>query len=266
MTDITSAPAIDVHAHYGPYLRDDGGIQNEWMSADPTEIIRRARSANTRVTVVSPLIGLMPRGQADVESANVEAARVVQEHDELCQWVIVHPLLPPTFAQAKAMLSTPGCVGIKIHPEEHEYPIREHGESLFALAAQHDAVVLAHSGDERSLPADLVRFADAYPNVKLILAHLGNGGAASGDPTLQVRAVQSARSENIFIDTSSARSILPGLLEWAVDEVGVERILYGTDTPLYLAAMQRARIDRADLSDDQKRDILHRNAERLLDL
>ena len=32
---------------------------------------------------------------------------------------------------------------------------------------------------------------------------------------------------------SSARSILPGLVEWAVAEVGAEKILFGTDSPLY---------------------------------
>jgi predicted TIM-barrel fold metal-dependent hydrolase len=43
-------------------------------------------------------------------------------------------------------------------------------------------------------------------------------------------------------------------------------VLYGTDTPLYSAPMQRARIDHADLDDDAKRLILCDNACRLLAL
>ena len=45
-----------------------------------------------------------------------------------------------------------------------------------------------------------------------------------------------------------------------------ERVLYGTDTPLYLAAMQRARIDHADLSDRDKQLILRDNATQLFRL
>ncbi|GIS63043.1 MAG: hypothetical protein CM1200mP2_52680 [Planctomycetaceae bacterium] len=59
---------------------------------------------------------------------------------------------------------------------------------------------------------------------------------------------------------------MPQLVEWAVGEIGADRILYGTDTPLYSAEMQRARIDHAELTDDQKKLILRENAVALLDL
>lgn len=257
--------AIDVHAHYGRYCRRDAPpLQNEWLSGDAATVVSRAKAAATRLTIVSPLSGLLPRCEADAVAANEEAARVVAETDGLLQWVIVNPLQPRSFQQAAAMLSQPKCVGIKLHPEEHGYSIREHGADLFEFAATHDAVVLVHSGDENSRPIDVVPFADAHPHVRVIFAHLGNGGGAAGDPALQVRAVQAAKSEHIFVDTSSARSILPGLVEWAVSEIGAERILYGTDSPLYCAAMQRARIDHAEISDRDKRRILCENAERLL--
>ncbi|MDA0587741.1 MAG: amidohydrolase family protein [Planctomycetota bacterium] len=259
--------AIDVHAHYGTYRRDEGSpLLNGWISADAATVVDRARRASVRLTVVSPLSGLLPRGKADTVAANIEASKIVRQTPGLLQWVIVHPHQPDTFLQAEELLSDPLCVGIKIHPEEHQYEIREHGARLFELAARHDAVVLAHSGDPFSWPQDFLPFADAHPNVRLILAHLGNGGGAAGSPDLQVRAIRECRHDNIFVDTSSARSILPGLVEWAVSEIGSKRILFGTDTPLYSTAMQRARIDSADISDDQKADILFRNAEQLLGL
>ena len=68
------------------------------------------------------------------------------------------------------------------------------------------------------------------------------------------------------MDTSSARSILPNLIEWAVEEIGADRILFGTDTPLYFAPSQRARIDHAGVRDEDKRLILRENAVRLLGL
>jgi len=265
--DIRDYQAIDVHAHYGTYLRDGFlDLQNHMASGDAGEVVARARKAKTQFTVVSPLLGLMPRGKADAAAGNAEAARVVPSTEGLLQWVIVDPLNPPTFAQAAEMLQLPHCVGIKLHPEEHCYPIREHGQALFEFAAEHAAVVLVHSGDENSLPDDFLPFAERFPEIKLLLAHLGNGGAAGGDPGLQVRTIQASTQGNIYVDTSSARSITPRLVEWAVGEIGADRILYGTDTPLYSATMQRARIDHADLSDAQKKQILRDNAVALLDL
>jgi len=259
---ISEIQAIDVHAHYGIYIHPERKSAEPFMTGDAATVVRRAKEANTQYTVVSPLLGLLPRGKADAAAGNQEAATVVAEHEGLLQWVIIDPRRPQTFEQADAMLKTPKCVGIKIHPEEHLYPIKEYGEKIFAFAAERRALVLTHSGEQNSLPADFVPFADAYPEVNLILAHIGCGW--DGDLGHQVRAVAKSRKGNLFADTSSASSIYPGLIEWAVSEIGADRVLYGTDTPLYLTAMQRVRIDRAELSDAQKKQILRENAVRLL--
>jgi len=204
----------------------------------------------------------LPRFGGDPVAGNFNAARVVAETEGLRQWVVVDPTKPRTYEQAEEMLKLPRCVGIKIHPEEHGYPIREHGRAIFEFAARHRAVVLAHSSEHNSLAADFLPFADAFPEMKLILAHIGCGW--DGDLTHQVRALEKCKHGNLFADTSSARSITPNLIEWAVRMVGADRVLYGTDSPLYFAPMQRARIDHADLSDQDKRLILCDNAIRLL--
>ena len=259
--------AVDVHGHYGDYFRRDvPALTNQFATGDAATVARRAADNNIEWTVVSPLLGLLPRGRADAAEGNREAARVVPDTDGLLQWVIIDPTRPETYEQAAEMLSAPHCVGIKLHPEEHCYPITEHGDALFAFAAEHRAVVLVHSGDENSLPADFLPYAERYPEIRLLLAHLGNGGGAAGDPSTQVRAIQASTQGNVYVDTSSARSIMPQLVEWAVGEIGADRILYGTDTPLYSAEMQRARIDHAELTDDQKKLILRENAVALLDL
>ncbi|MBM4073323.1 MAG: amidohydrolase [Planctomycetes bacterium] len=256
--------AIDVHAHYGKYDRGKADVSNDFMTGDAGVVVGRARQANIRLTVVSPLQALLPRFGGDPVGGNRDAARVVAETDGLLQWVVVDPLKPETYAQADEMLQLPKCVGIKIHPEEHGYFIAEHGEALFSFAAKHRAVVLAHSSEQRSLASDYVTFANAFPEMTLIIAHLGCGW--DGDLTHQVRAIQQNKHGNLVTDTSSARSITPKLIEWGVREVGAERILFGTDTPLYFTAMQRSRIDCADISDHDKQLILRDNAVRLLRL
>ncbi len=51
----------------------------------------------------------------------------------------------------------------------------------------------------------------------------------------------------IVMPTSSGRSLLPGFIEFAVHEICAERLLFGSDTPIYHVAMQRTRIETADI-------------------
>ena len=258
--------AIDVHAHYGNYTHKGTGLESGFQSGDAAAVAARAKECNVELTVVSPLLGLFPRGKADAVEGNEEAVKVVPQTGGLLQWVIINPLQPQTYDQAREMLALPHCVGIKIHPVEHQYPITEHGEAIFKFAAEQKAVVLTHSGDEFSWPDEFIPFANAFPEVPLILAHLGNGGLASGRANLQVEAIKMIKHERVYVDTSSARSIMPHLIEWAVGEIGAERLLFGTDTPLYFTAFQRARIDYAEITLEQKRCILRENAIKLLSL
>jgi hypothetical protein len=261
----TAIPAIDVHAHYGQYVyqhRDGKDDMNLWMTGDAATVARRARLAGIEWTVVSPLLALFPRGNANTAAGNEEAAAAVPRTRGLLQWVVVHPCQPETYAQAERLLREPWCVGIKLHPEEHAYPIKDHGKALFAFAARHRAVVLTHSGDGNSDPREFVPLADEFPEVRVILAHIGHN--CDGDPKRQVRAIQASRHGNVYADTSSICSMFSGIIEWAVREAGADHILFGTDTPLYFAAAQRMRIEQAEISDGDREKILSGNARKLL--
>lgn len=262
MTSVESIPAIDVHAHYGQYVGSTGDrLADGFYSGDAGEVVRRATAVNVVLTIVSPLTALKPRLAKNAVAGNDEAARIVADTPGLKQYVVVDPRIPETYHQAERMLSQPQCVGIKIHPEEHGYPISDYAKPIFEFAAKHRTIVLTHSSEQNSLAADFIPWVNEFPEMRLILAHIGCGW--DGDLTHQVRAIQNSRHGNVYADTSSARSITPGLIEWAVSEVGADRVLFGTDTPLYFTAMQRARINQADLSNDIKRRILRDNAIRL---
>lgn len=253
--------AIDAHGHYGDYFRQDGDpLVDSCMSAVSISVARRAAACGVTHTIVSALAGLLPRNQADAVAGNEAAFREVPQVPGLLQYVIVNPLQPRTYDQARAMMEAPWCVGIKLHPEEHGYRITERGEKLFAFLEELGAPVMTHSGCPNSLPADFVPFVDRHPGVRLLLAHLGNGAGANGRADLQVRAVQAAKHGNLWVDTSSSRSLLPGLIEWAVQEIGAERLLFGSDTPLYHVAMQRERIEAAEITPEARQMILRDNA------
>lgn len=259
--DIQNIQAIDVHSHYGPYLHAQNELVKKLMSGTVEDILKYNKTANIKYSIVSPMRAMTPRGGGDPVPANEDAAKVIAGTKGLFQWVVIDPLKPETFKQAERMLQLPKCIGIKIHPEEHLYPIKEYGKKIFEFAARYKTVVETHSGEQNSLPMDYVEFADEYPEVTLILSHLGCGW--DNDLSHQVRAIQKSKHGNIYTDCSSANSIIPNLIEWAVEETGSRKIFFGTDTPVYFAPMIRARIDHAYINYEDKLNILYRNVQRI---
>ena len=54
-------------------------------------------------------------------------------------------------------------------------------------------------------------------------------------------------------------SINCNIIEIAVIEIGSEKILFGTDSGCYFSPSQRARVDYARISDQDKKNILYQN-------
>jgi predicted TIM-barrel fold metal-dependent hydrolase len=255
--------AIDVHGHFGPYDRGFGTRVDQFMSAGAAEVAQRGVDCGIELTVMSAIHGLIPyRGNAIQGNADAECS--AEDHPAFRVWSIIDPRVPETYEQTDRLLSHPRCVGIKIHPHAHQYEIREFGSQIFAFAQERSCVVLTHSGDIGSYPEDFVPLANRHSNVRLILAHLGNSD--DGSVMRQVQAIQHGRNGNLWVDTSSARSMFSGLIEWAVEQIGTSRIVFGSDTPLYWAGAQKGRIETAEIDETAKRSILYDNAAALLGL
>ena len=261
--EIHAIPAVDVHSHFGPYNVKPGEEYYPAAIETPGEdvLLRRLAQANVAVSINSHMYGLMPRGKGDPFTANVMLTEAVERLPGVYGWVIVDPTKPETFAQARELLSHPKVIGIKVHPEEHLYPIREYGEKIYEFAAKEGCIIVTHSGEQNSMPEDFCFFANRYPTVKTIISHLGCG--FDGCYEHQLRAIEENTQDNLFTDTSSAKSLMAGIIEYAVGRIGSEKILFGSDHTCYFLPSQRARIDCADISDEDKKNILYRNAVRI---
>ena len=254
--------AIDIHAHYGTHNpRGRTGLATELRSATIEQVRERAQTARVCLTVVSAMQALHPYG-GTVVPANWDACAKAEQYDDIRFWTVLDPRREETYRQAEELLLHPRCKGIKIHPVAHGYEIRDHGEKIFAFAAERGAIVMTHSGCPGSFSEDFVPFVERHPQATLILAHLGN--SADGNLARQVCALQLTDSTNLYVDTSSIQSMTSRLIEWAVEQVGAERLLFGTDSPLYFTASQKARIECAEMDEAARRAILYDNAARLL--
>lgn len=262
LSQIRAIPAIDIHAHYGNWnLPEQERLTKQAaMPGELSLLLRNSALSSTAITVVSHLGTLFPVGGGSA-CFNESCLEEIAAQPRVLMLCTLNPLDPNCFEQAEWLLQSPKCLGIKLHPAVHGYEIRMYGEKIYSFAAQHRAPIITHSGEQTCMPEDFAFFADRYPEVTTVVSHLGCGW--DGNTGHQLRAIARCRNGNLVTDTSSWHSIEMNLLERAVESVGAEHILFGTDSACYFSPSQRARIDCSSITDAEKNQILCQNALRL---
>lgn len=254
---IEDVGAIDVHSHFGP---PHGGTPDPVITDHSVEkLLLNMGKANIVLSVNSSWYGLIPGESGFSARGNEMCVCEAERVSGVYVWTILDPHEPETFAQAEKLLTHPKVLGIKIHPQLHGYELMEYGDLLFSFAAKQGAPILGHAGAEGCMPEEYGYFANRYPEVTVIAAHLGCGF----EPAPYIRALENNPAGNLYTDTSSSASIESDMLEHTVSRVGCEHILFGTDSQTYFSPCQRARIDKADLTDGEKLKILRENALRV---
>lgn len=102
----------------------------------------------------------------------------------------------------------------------------------------------------------VANIARRHPKTKILMAHLG-GNCYDGIPAIQ-------DCENVWCDNSGGAFYRGDDLDYAVECLGAERILFGTDMP-GSAASNIGQVLGADLSEQQREQIFWKNARKLLD-
>lgn len=152
-------------------------------------------------------------------------------------------------------------VGVKLWvarrcADEQIDPIVKRATELKAVVFQHTWL---KAGDANlpgeSTPADLALLAARHPDATLICGHTG------GDWERGVRAIRPHK--NVYADLAGGDPTA-GMTEMAVNELGAERVLYGSDAPGRSFASQIAKVSGADVADEVKRLIYCENLKRLL--
>ncbi|MGV3502771.1 MAG: amidohydrolase family protein [Adhaeribacter sp.] len=105
-----------------------------------------------------------------------------------------------------------------------------------------------------SIPEDFVEVARRYPEGIFQYAHIGGGG----DWEYMCKMLKN--SPNVYVDTSGSNNE-EHLIDFAVRQLGVERLLFGSDNCYYQAI---GKVMASNLSEDEKRKIFFENYNNLL--
>ncbi|MDR3574371.1 MAG: amidohydrolase family protein [Anaerolineaceae bacterium] len=151
-----------------------------------------------------------------------------------------------------------GCRGVKLHPAHYTlYPFGPETVKLANRAGELGLPILFHCGDEiMCLPYQIDRLAEKCPHTTIILAHIG--GFFSGEAALNV----AERRSNVLVDTSEIP--FPQMVRKAVDRLGPEKVLWGTDAPCCDIGHEILKVRLAGFSEEVQQMLFAGNYARLM--
>lgn len=197
-----------------------------------------------------------------VRSINEFTAKEVSEHTEFHGLGSIHADMENILCEVEHIKAL-GLKGVKIHPDTQGFAIDD--ERLYPMydALGEDMLLVVHCGDPRydySRPERLKKVLNTFPKLKVVGAHLG--GWSMFD-----EAFECLKDTGCYVDISSCIMFI-GAEETKkyINKYGADRILFGTDFPLWNPVREVERFMSLNLSDSDMQKIAHLNAHRLLDI
>lgn len=228
-------PIIDFHTH--PFLRPQDNIcrYRAYCAMDTDHIVADLRSAG-----IVRLCGSVIRTREDVSQ---DLGR------EASWWEVIHSCNQAAL-ELRSRLGEAYVPGMMVHPDYVEESLAEmedfyakgvrligelvpysHGwadytcpgfSTLLDKAEELGMIVNLHSMDDDQMDA----MAKAHPGCRIVFAHPGEADRVA-------RHMKRLRkSPNLYLDLSGTGLFRHGVLRALLDEVGEEKILFGTDYPV----------------------------------
>jgi predicted TIM-barrel fold metal-dependent hydrolase len=247
-----------------------GALKSTGMRAThtATNLLKEMGELHIEASVLLPIE--MPRPLSNNTKSWNDAVTRLGKRDQLIMFGSVHPYTVGMRAQLDSQVAM-GIKGVKVHPSiQLVRPDDPRAMKLYRLCAERGLPILWHCGPVEIEPrlgrymSQLVHYERAIaenPNTTFVLGHAG---------ALQMEQARAyaKRYDNVWLELSSQS--LPNISS-LLEDLGPERLLYGTDWPFYHQAIALAKVLMATSggTDDDARaraGILHENARRLLGL
>ena len=201
------------------------------------------------------------------QDGNCEVAAAIAPYDErFVPFAVIRPNFTGWREDLEVCLGEFGMRGVQLHPNYHHFGLDEPELAhLMSRAAEQGFPVCVQCGleDPRrqydrekvlEVPAAAIgEFARTYPDVTVIALGLKFGQPQqAGDPL----------PDNFFFDTSNYEQM--GDLETALELFPVEKVLFGTNAPLFNTLANVDKLRCANITEAQREAIGKGNLERIL--
>ena len=157
-----------------------------------------------------------------------------------------------------------GLKGVKLHPDIQKVKLDDPRMHKMYELCEGRLPMLLHTGDcryDNSNPNRLIPILEKYPNLTVIGAHFG-GWSIGEEATKQLYTYK-----NFLVDCSSSLyAISKEKAKELILAYGTDRVLFGTDYPLWTPEEEIERFMSLDLTDEQREDILYNNTAKLFNI
>jgi uncharacterized protein len=208
-----------------------------------------------------------------IRANNDAQLALAAKHPEMVPIATVHPYDGEAALEEVGRVSRLGFKILKLHPHTQKFdPADPRVLAVAQRAGDNRMIVLFDNAD--IIPGDcekLFNLALQAPKTTFIFAHLGGTNFRFWNILKLARTAQGVFAENIFFDISATVTLTAGSpieaeFIWTLRNVGINRILLGSDYPQFTLAQTLAALDRLNLTGDEKSAIRFRNAQKLFGL
>ncbi len=257
---------IDVHAHIFPKKIREKAVAAIGMfytlpmkgEGSSRDLLKHGRKINVKKYVVHS-VATNPR---QVMHINDFIAEQVMLHPEFIGFATIHPDMENLFEEIERAIGL-GLHGIKLHPDFQQFDIDSPEAVRLYKIVNGRVPILMHMGDKSkdfSAPRRLARVMELFPEQVFIAAHLG--GYSTWED-----AKKYVIGKPVYIDTSSSLFALdPKEASDIIRAHGADKVLFGTDYPMWLHEEEYARFCTLPLTDAEREAILYENARKLLQI
>ena len=201
---------------------------------------------------------------AQVSSINRFIAREVEQSaGKFTGLGTLHPDSPTLKEDFEELLSL-GLKGVKLHPDIQRFKIDDHRCLKIYELCEGKVPILMHTGDFRfdfSNPNRLLPVLRIFEGLVVIGAHFG-GWSVWDDVMENLKDLP-----NLYVDTSSTFPFVDESKAKALfAHFGCDRILFGTDYPMWKAEDELASLSKMNLSESDQEKVLWRNAAKLFSI
>lgn len=239
---------IDAHSHIGSF----GGWSNVAITAD--ELVKSMEEHGIEKTI---LCGTNSTDNDAVSEANKK-----------------YPgkFLPIVFANPHEgdegtkkiyhYIKEEGFKGIKLHPLMHAYEAdSESLDPIMEAAEDLNVPVFIHCGHPPySLPWSIGLLAEKFPQVDVVMIHMGHGHGVYIDGSIKM----AKRFSNIYLEMSGMP--MGSKIKEAYKTVGKNRIMFGTDLPFHHPSVEIQKVLTSGLNEKELEDVFYNNAAKLMNL
>ena len=195
-----------------------------------------------------------------VESINDFIAEQTRIHSEFIGFAAMHQDFKNKEEEINRAIAQ-GLKGVKIHPDTQKVNLDDPRLMELYEIIEGRIPIIIHTGDYRydySHPRRMKNVLHTFPDLVVNAAHFG------GWSIFDI-AMDYLKDETCFMDASSSMAFLGNRrTKELVDIYGTDRIMFGSDFPMWDPAAEFDRFTSLGFTDDQLEKLLCKNAERFL--